>query len=564
MKKMLFLVAVATLFFAACQKEFDPNSKQDKTNNLLTFKASIEQLKDSDTKGTINASNQLVWATGDKIGIFFNSWTENKNQSFTLSSGADTTEGEFTIDTGWSFSPTDATAAFYPWDDNDNAGDGTNNNVSDGTVYFTLHEGNYAYSNGKMITPLVASLSSSDNISFKHAGAAVKVTINNVPAHSKSIGMSVQGQQVYGYYHIDAANAGTAAMEVNDGTADNAKNSVWLNYWNGSQSKWDFIFPVPELTKPKLAFSMFDDNNIEVWHTSLKAQSSDLHRGDILVMPTISITPYADFTKDATTWTYSGTINGSAWVDNVPMYTNGKFSVLSGLTFAAGDHFKIRKDNAWTEAYPGSDYEIGAAGTYDIIFNIETKAVSVVSHQCPYPTVDLSDLAGAITINGNMSDWTFHSTLTSDGTSRIRSWKCTTDEDNLYFYFVLRKNKLFTGYNLLIGFNIDESGSFTDNNNMNGCEILANFQPFTNSEKGTPVVNSSTINNATINGVAIDNAGIHAGGSDPNPSASGDSADYYLEVSIPKSILTGLPASGSVGIAASYEYYTTGFRDVTL
>ena len=397
MKKYLFFVAVATLFAVSCQKENGLISEQNKNNKALTFKASIEQLggnaqsqnpSQAPVKGTINASNQLVWATGDQIGIFFNSWAENKNQSFTLSSGEGSTEGEFTIDTGWSFNPADATAAFYPWDDNDNAGDGTNNNVSGGTVYFTLHEGNYGYTNGKMITPLVASLSSSSNISFKHAGAAVKVHINNVPAHSKSIGMSVEGQQVYGYYHIDAANAGTGALEVNGGTADNSKNSVWLNYYNGETTAWDFIFPVPELTKPKLNFSMYDDNNIEVWHKNLKAQSSDLGRGDILVMPPIDITPYSQFSESAE-WTFCGTINGSTWVDDIPMYTDGAVTILRGIKFKENDHFKIRKDGKWDEAYPGSDRYINAAeaaSAKDVWFNNSSHEITLVDAKCEYPS----------------------------------------------------------------------------------------------------------------------------------------------------------------------------------
>ena len=352
-------------------------------------------------------------------------------------------------------------------------------------------------------------------------------------------------------------------MEVNGGVAENSKNSVWLNYWNGSQSAWDFIFPVPELTKPKLAFSMFDDNNIEVWHTSLKAQSSDLGRGDLLVMPPISITPYADFTKDATTWTYSGNINGSDWVDNVPMYTNGKFSVLSGLTFAAGDKFKIRKNNAWDEAYPASDKVIDAAGTYDIIFNIDTKAISVVAHQCPYPTVDLSDLAGAITIDGTMSDWTFHSLLTSDYTDRIRSWKFSSDSDNLYFYFVLRKNRMSTGDAFKIAFDWNGTGNYTVDD-YSGMDASVVFQPFTNATQGTPTCVDGTLNAATINGTEITDAGIVVYGLDPNTSATGDSADYYLEISIPKSKIPSLPASGAIQAGATYAWYETGLRNVSL
>ncbi len=400
MKKVFYLVAIATLALVSCQKELNP-AEQTQNNKPLTFKASIEQLQDQ-TKATINASNQLVWATGDKIGIFFNSWAENKNQSFTLSSGASSTEGEFTIDTGWSFNPSDATAAFYPWDDNDNAGDGTNNNVSDGTVYFTLHEGNYSYSNGKMITPLVASLSSSNNISFKHAGAAVKVHINNVPAHSKSIGMSVEGQQVHGYYHIDAANAGTAAMEVNGGTADISMNSVWLNYWNGSQSAWDFIFPVPELTTPKLSFQMWDENDVLVWSKKLKAQSSNLGRGDILVMPPIDITPYSQF-KESTEWAFCGTIgsggNDDYYATDIPMYTDGTVCILKGVTFKTNDKIKIRKNKSWDEAYPSSgDLIVTSDCTKDVWFDINTHEITLKDAKCDYPAPKVTLYFG---INGS-------------------------------------------------------------------------------------------------------------------------------------------------------------------
>ena len=395
MKKLLLFVAVATLFFASCQKEIEPTAsdaaatdQEDATidDNHFTFKASIEALKDNnnpDAKGTLNASNQLVWKANDKIGIYFSNWNDNNNQAFTLSSGADTTEGDFSIDTGWSYNPNDATAAFYPWDDNDNSGDGTNNNVYDGYVYFTLHEGNYGYSSGKMLTPLVASLSNSTNIQFKHAGAAVKVTINNVPAHSKSIGMAVNGQQVSGSYSVRVANAGTDAIAV-VGSADNTKNSVWLNYWNSSESEWTFIFPVPELTKPKLSFQMYDENNILVWSKNLKAQSSDLGRGDILVMPAIDITPYKQFNVSAD-WTFCGNINGCAWTDDIPMYTDGTVCILKGMSFKAGDEFKIRKNKAWDEAYPGSNYTITEDCTKDVWFNNSTHEITLKDAKCPYP-----------------------------------------------------------------------------------------------------------------------------------------------------------------------------------
>lgn len=379
MKKTLFFVAVATLFALSCQKEVDP-AQQEKSGSAFTFKASIEQLADPSTKGTINASNQLVWAADDKIGIYVNepSWAD-KNQPFTLSTGAGEVSGTFAWDEIGEFS-SNAAAAFYPWE-----GKGSEkNNVYDGTMYFKLRSGYWSYASGKMLTPLIAPLSgSTDVIQFKHAGAAVKVTINNVPKRAHSIGMSVDGQQISGSYSINPANAGTDAMALAE-AANLSNNSVWLNFWNGSEAAWTFIFPVPELTKPKLSFQMYDDNDILVWSKNLKAQSSDLGRGDILVMPAIDIEPYSQFHESAD-WTFCGNINGSVWSDDIPMYTDGTVCILRGVTFKTGDKFKIRKDKKWDEAYPGSDYVVGSDCTKDVWFTISSHTIELKEAICDYP-----------------------------------------------------------------------------------------------------------------------------------------------------------------------------------
>lgn len=663
MKKVLYFVAIATLAFVSCQKEIE--TANDAKNDRFTFKASIEDLT---TSATINSDNQLLWATGDKIGIYVNddSWTD-KNQPFTLSSGAGTTQGEFSWDYTGNFSDK-AAAAFFPWDNNDNTGDGTLNNVYDGYAYFTLNEGIYSYSSGKMLTPLVASLNgSTDPISFKHAGAAVKVHIDNVPKRVHSIGMTVAGQQITGEFSVSVANAGTDAMTPV--TADASKNTVWLNIWNGSQAAWDFIFPVPELTKPKLSFQMYDENDILVWSKNLKAQSSDLKRGDILVMPDLTITPYSQFTE-STEWTLCGKLGGvDNWGADIPMYTDGTVTILKGMTFKAGDEFKIRKNKAWGESYPADNYGISEDCTKDVWFNNISHEITLKDAKCDYPApkvtlyfgingaiphgvaissstlapgaewpgleltekeyingkwyykhvvdgtavwgksissvyiVSISSwntssstltfdsikteyyfeatastvieqlsarpeeaVASGITINGDMSDWTSILPLGSDatGTSRIRDWKFSSDNNSLYFYFVLRKNRMSTAASLKIAFDWDDSGTFAVDDYSSGIEAYVVLQPFTNAAEGTPTCVDGTLNTATINGADVSDAGIEVYGSDPNSSDTSDSADYYIEMSIPKSKISNLPASGSIQAGATYAWYETGLKSITL
>ena len=420
MKKSLFFVAVATLFVVSCQKELNP-SEQTVSNDTPCFKASIEQLADFETKATINASNQFVWATGDKIGIYFPTWGE-KYQAFTLSAGEGTTNGTFTRDQSGAYSPTDATVAYFPWQ--------AGTNMYEGNLYFELPSAYWSYDNDDMLTPLVASISNSNDISFKHAGAAVKLTVNNLVSGTYAVKMSVQNKQISGFFHIDPSHAGTDAMVLND--AENTSlNSVTLNSWK-STGAFNWIFPVPELTKPKLKFEITDYNGILVWKKSLAAQANDVKRGEILVMPAVSVTPYSQFTLN-TTWGVSGEHN--SWGDT-KMVSDGTLFIAKSVTFAANQQFKVRKDGAWTTSYgydqlngvlaesngkskwhvnavagtENNNIKITTAGTYDIIINTsdsdycgyKAHEIRVVQNGFPYP---LPKETASITIDGTFTDW---------------------------------------------------------------------------------------------------------------------------------------------------------------
>ena len=128
----------------------------------------------------------------------------------------------------------------------------------------------------------------------------------------------------------------------------------------------------------------------------------------------------------------------------------------------------------------------------------------------------------------------------------------------------MRKNRAESSKKLVIGFNTDNdaaTGSLTDNNNMKGCEAIArNIIPFisstegiTGADSGSEVVSTA---GATETGVVVVNA---VPGTED---ASSDSANCYLELSIPKAKLA-LPAT-AISVGCSYDYYFTGYKSVTL
>ena len=350
------------------------------------------------------------------------------------------------------------------------------------------------------------------------------------------------------------------------------------------------------------------------------------------------------------------------------MYTDGTVTILKGISFKAGDEFKIRKNKAWDEAYPGSNYAIAEDCTVDVWFNNSTHDITLKEAKCDYPapkvtlyfgingaipksihissstlapgaewpgleltekeyingkwyykhvvdgttvwgksisgvyivskdswntsgsTINFNTIkteyyfeatastaieqlsarpeeavATGITIDGDMSDWASIIPLESNngGTGRIRSWKYTSTDDTYFFYFVLRKNRMSTQNTLSIGFDYADGGTKVDN--LSGYDTYIKFQPFTNTSEGTPTCVNGTVSTANINGSNETGLTINAYGLDPDATATGDSADYYLEVSIPRSILTGLPANGTtVNIGAGCNGYNTGLQSVIL
>lgn len=451
MKKLFIFAALAAPLFFSCAKEMEKALEQEPENTPVAnvaFKASIESL-DSPTKADINASNQLVWAAGDKIGVFVNDdgWGV-KNQPFVLVGEGGSTNGGFKwdVEPAQDFTNTNATVAFFPWNGTNSS---TDNNVYEGTLYFKLPEGYYSYTSGKMLTPLVAQITRTgedyDQIQFAHAGAAVKVTINNLPVGAKSIGLSVDDKQIRGDWHINPANAGTEAMSL-DAAENTALNDVWLNFDPiAAERSYTFLFPVPTLpASSKLSFDIYDKNDIKVWSAGARTKGDvALGRAEVLEMPALDITPYKQFNSVSAEWTVIGTVNGTNWNADIPMVTDGSICIAKGVSFEAGGEFKVRQNKSWEApnvAYPSSNYVVADAGLYDVIFDPskgDSEKVKLVASGCPYPSAPVT-----MGIDGNFSEWaSIPGTVaaTSSG-SAIQQVKAYADDDYVYVY-VKRTNE---------------------------------------------------------------------------------------------------------------------------
>lgn len=80
-------------------------------------------------------------------------------------------------------------------------------------------------------------------------------------------------------------------------------------------------------------------------------------------------------------WTIIGSLQESGWAKDFKMTASEEENVLISVdTFdlVSGDKFKIRKDGAWNESYPVSDYQVKVSGLFRISFNTETKEIKLV------------------------------------------------------------------------------------------------------------------------------------------------------------------------------------------
>ena len=226
---------------------------------------------------------------------------------------------------------------------------------------------------------------------------------------------------------------------------------------------------------------------------------------------------------------------------------------VSGNTAVA----TVSSDGTVTGVAEGSTTITLSVPAVEGYYTAATKTINV--------TVEAAS-AAVIEIDGDMSDWDKFTLIPSEGNGagRIRSWKIAGDSDNIYLYLVLRKNRMYSTQPIYIGFDWDETGAYHANN-LSGCELLITTTPFTNSDSGSqPVSVQGFDTDASINGTVVADA-VFAWDYDNGSSLSSSSSDHFLEISIPRSKLPSLPASGTtVKMGIDIEWYFSDMLSITL
>ncbi|MBO4566270.1 MAG: discoidin domain-containing protein [Bacteroidales bacterium] len=403
MRKYLFIFAFVALALVACNKETELDNPTP-IAQTITLTASGEAFSEMDmngvpTKGTLDAAGNFLWATGDQIGVRLykgdnvtTTWHYGDasygpwDATFALDSGyGGQSNGKFTCTTeitdeyvNWGY------AAFYPK---------FGNNVSndDGKVYFELKKVYENYTSNTCLMPMVANPGAGNlnsrpaDISFKHVGAGIRVTIKNVPADANQASLTVAGKNIVNgdnntaWFGVNPANAGSDAISATDGTGE---NTVYLKFATASDKRdITFIFPLPtvNLSGGITLKLYYGDGYTEFWSKTAGTKSTlpELHRGDLLDMGELTV---GDWVKlgtgkfiDNFMWSYQGfatsTTDEVGAVD-VTIYQN------------ASDRTQYKLDNPYGKAVSAFPLANKSQGDHDdfLYFTVNNDGVSFTNH----------------------------------------------------------------------------------------------------------------------------------------------------------------------------------------
>ena len=319
MKKIFIAIAFCAMSLIACNKQqIDNNVESSSSYAVIRAIGEAYDLvgEEAVTKATINSSEQIVWASGDEIGVRL--YKGSAVTGHDDGSGYDAWDATFTLDaadagkTNGSFTcPTStdqwlkAYAAWYPrYIDTD-----LTNIGGDAKLYFYLRSWYDGYTDGTSLMPMLADMSSwsesNTDISFKHVGAGVRVTLKDVPGAANQASLTVAGKNIAGWYTVeDPTTAGTAKLVAGDGT-DN--NTVYLKFATASAKRdMTFIFPLPtvDLSGGITIKLYYDSDHKEFWSRSASNINVSLDRGEVLDMPdlTVPVDPATASTATVNLW----------------------------------------------------------------------------------------------------------------------------------------------------------------------------------------------------------------------------------------------------------------------
>ena len=232
MKRYIWIIAVLLGgMLASCStEEIKSQENADPVNNVITLIAGAES---NDTKAAISDALAFTWTAGDQIAI--HTTAGYKNTSALASGGSKS--ATFTVDLGGG---TRQNYAIYP------ASAAVAGHATTGDLQVHYAD-TYTYNSNADFSPMVMIAKGNvpdADLSFKHVGALVRMTVNNIPPSATKVTFTF-GYAVTGDFAVSNPDTETPTVST---TASASNNVVTFNLPAHAGVWWDnkvFNIPVP-------------------------------------------------------------------------------------------------------------------------------------------------------------------------------------------------------------------------------------------------------------------------------------------------------------------------------
>lgn len=257
MKKTIFAIAALALLFTGCTKEFNQTYAP---GDVVTVRA---QVNDTYTKVAADNAGTFSWQAGDKITIL-----NGGGDAFEFTTSTGLSDAPFTCTT---FEGSLSTEAFYP----------ASANHESGKFYL---EPEFAWKEGETNMPMIGTVNTGTKaVSFKTAGAAIKLVCYNVSADARKLVVSSDTKKLSGEF----TPSGTPAAIVTT-DKDASDNTITVTFEAGHPSTMVFYVPVPTGDLGKLSFVMKDGSDANVSNAQETKGSITMTRQHIVAAPTLN------------------------------------------------------------------------------------------------------------------------------------------------------------------------------------------------------------------------------------------------------------------------------------
>ena len=284
MNKYFYLAAAATLLMG-CAKEQD-QKVEEVSGKVYTIEAAVENPA-TRSIASLNGTTDLyefAWAEDETIAVVPDDYDDPL--SFNV---VDTENGTFSYTAGEGEQYTGFSLAVSPEDALQEA------IVDGGNVLYTIqYSGSYlqGQSNAIMVAGAPTEVSGNQKFQFKHVGALVRVTYNNVPAGTFAMVFSTDNNFITGTFEFDSAT-GVEAIADNITPTDNTEAWVMLkNPTTAVVETMDFYLPIPTGSYKTFQVRLVDKYGATINGTEQTFSASNpftVSRADVVECPAITL-----------------------------------------------------------------------------------------------------------------------------------------------------------------------------------------------------------------------------------------------------------------------------------